>query len=67
MNVKEIIQQYLQANGYDGLCNGDIECGCALVDLMPCGEYGSECEPGYKGMKDDGDWVIETEKPGVKK
>jgi hypothetical protein len=34
MTVKQIIEQYLRDNGFDGLA-GD-ECGCMLRDLMPC-------------------------------
>ncbi len=29
-----MIIEYLKANGYDGLCNGD--CGCRINDLIPC-------------------------------
>jgi len=47
MNVRQIVKQFLLANGYDGLYNDD--CGCALDDLIPCGsESLSTCEPGYK-------------------
>jgi len=47
-NVKEIVTDYLKANGYDGLYNADVECGCDLNDLMPCGGYTGCCKPGYK-------------------
>jgi hypothetical protein len=52
MNVKEIVLQWLKANGYDGLFIDD--CGCVLDDLMPCaaayyGDGGCDgCVPGYK-------------------
>ena len=37
MSIKEIIEKYLKENGYDGLCNPDISCGCGLKDgLFPC-------------------------------
>lgn len=46
MNVKEITEQYLKANGYDGLYNENCECGCERGDLMPCDCSGIEdCEP----------------------
>ncbi len=46
MNVKEITEQYLKANGYDGLYNENGECGCERGDLMPCDCSGIEdCEP----------------------
>jgi len=56
-NVKEIIAIYLRANGYDGLCNRDIPCGCGLNDFMPCdGEGGIlECEPAMSGVATEDD------------
>ena len=41
MTVKEIVREYLEENGFDGLYNVG-ECGCQNKDLMPC-EEGSEC------------------------
>jgi hypothetical protein len=48
MTVREIVELYLEANGYDGLC-GD-ECGCLKGDLAPCVGCGDmiDCVPGYK-------------------
>jgi len=46
MTVKEIVRQWLQDHGYDGLCS-DF-CGCVFSDLMPCGEDASGCQAGYK-------------------
>jgi hypothetical protein len=43
--VKSIIADYLRAEGYDGLC--DVDCGCWLTDLMPCGNLPADCKPGY--------------------
>lgn len=46
-NVKEIIENHLKANAYDGLCSD--ECGCVIGDLFPCGFEGVErCKPAYK-------------------
>ena len=45
MTVKEIVIEYLKANGYDGLCGE--ECGCAIDDLVPCDSDPSDCKPGY--------------------
>jgi hypothetical protein len=48
MNVREIVEEYLKANGFDGLA-GD-ECGCQIGDLAPCGSECmnmDDCEPGY--------------------
>ena len=47
--IKEIIKDYLEKNGYDGLFNGNIPCGCLKDDLNPCGEPFDECLPGYRG------------------
>ena len=46
MTVREIVKQYLQENGYDGLYYNS--CACEISDLMPCGEYFADCKPGYK-------------------
>ena len=46
MTVKEIVKNYLIANGFDGLY-GD-ECGCETSDLVPCGGPCDECMAGYK-------------------
>jgi len=44
MTVKEIIADYLKANGFDGLCGGD--CGCE--GEMPCEECNTgSCQPAY--------------------
>ncbi len=50
MNVKEIIQDYLRKNGYDGLCCPEDPCGCSIDDLMPCEESCIliVCKPAYK-------------------
>jgi hypothetical protein len=51
MNVKEIVEKYLQDNKFDGLTGGTNFCCCSIEDLMPCGGMDkdiSECVPGYK-------------------
>lgn len=63
MNVKKIVEMYLFANGYDGLYKDELECGCTKDDLMPCDCNFDTCEPGYKVLQDDGDWLIKKEKP----
>ncbi len=47
--MRDILTEWLRAHGYDGLCNPDIECGCALDDLQPCDSYMLSCKPAYKG------------------
>jgi hypothetical protein len=47
--VKEIIKQWLEQNGYDGLYSDSLGCGCELSELCPCeGESIKDCGPGYK-------------------
>jgi len=48
MTVIEIVREYLEKNGFDGLFNEQGECACELNDLAPCGEIGVDCEAGYK-------------------
>lgn len=48
MRVIDIIKQHLIDNGFDGLCNPGIECGCDLDDFQPCGEDFSQCIPAYR-------------------
>ena len=64
MNVNEIIKSWLTTYGYDGLCNPDMECGCLVSDLAPCGEVdGLGCVAGHKVMQGD-DWIIVKGKRG---
>ena len=45
----EIVAGWLEANGYDGLCYSDFDCGCGLgVSFMPCGEPSPRCEPAFR-------------------
>lgn len=52
MTVKEIVKNYLENNGFHGLCSD--ECGCELNDLFPCnGDCSVEgCEPAFQVMCD---------------
>lgn len=47
-DVRSIIIDFLQANGYDGLVNLDAECGCAMDDLAVCDSPFVECVPAYR-------------------
>ena len=57
--VREIVREYLVANGYDGLWNDD--CGCPLDDFMPCDpdwKFIGDCQPGHaKTWVEDGEVV----------
>ena len=46
--VFQIVQAWLNENGYTGLFQD--ECGCTLEDFAPCGEISQECEAGYKKL-----------------
>ncbi len=46
ITVKDIVRAYLEAKGFDGLCNFELECGCRVNDLEPCEAMQSECQPG---------------------
>ena len=48
MTAKEILINGLKEAGYDGLCN--LECGCFLDDLIPCGNDPSCCEAGVERL-----------------
>lgn len=46
MTVKEIVEAYLKANGFDGLRN--YHCSCYVDELMDCVGNTGECTPGHK-------------------
>lgn len=48
MEVREILKEWLKAQGYDGLFSEDGGCSCLLADLAPCGDVSGECQAGYK-------------------
>jgi len=48
MNVRDIVKEYLQQHGYDGLFRNGPGCGCGIDVLMLCQEACDQCEPGYK-------------------
>jgi hypothetical protein len=56
MNIRDIVENYLKTNGYTGLVNQEIPCGCVLGDLAICdGECMNleECDAGYVHYCDD--------------
>jgi hypothetical protein len=49
VTLKEIVEDYLKKNDYEGLSGDD--CGCEIGDLMPCDTFdgsGIRCVPGHK-------------------
>ena len=58
-SIPAICAAWLTANGYDGLCDPGVECGCSVLDLMPCESPGlNTCVPAHKELQDDGDWLM---------
>jgi len=47
MEIREIVKDYLEEHGYDGLFQPGV-CGCIINDLMPCCEPGTDCEAGHR-------------------
>jgi hypothetical protein len=45
MEIRELLEEALEANGYDGLYQHGV-CACRKGDLMPCGEPGAQCMAG---------------------
>ena len=55
--VRTIVESYLRDNGFDGLCYHEIECGCGMDDLAPCGGVLENCRPAYQiPLPDGGVW-----------
>ena len=44
MTIETIIKQAIAAAGGDGLCNTELDCGCAVDELAPCNAVGMACE-----------------------
>jgi hypothetical protein len=49
MDVAEILDEWLIAHRYDGLCSEDGQCGCLVGNLGPCGNIHSSCKAGVLG------------------
>lgn len=65
--VKNIVIEYLQKNGFDGLTNVDLECGCHLEDFAPCGQVCEDCEAGYQVPCDCGSCDFHISRQAVPK
>ena len=49
MKARDLLSKSLGDQGFDGLFNGDGECGCEISDLAPCECLNlDECEPGHR-------------------
>ena len=52
--IPAICTAWLKANGYDGLCDPEMACGCSVLDLMPCATPRlNACVPAHKELQDD--------------
>lgn len=47
-NLMDIVVEWLDLHGYDGLFHPDGDCACEKADIFPCGEPSINCQPGYK-------------------
>lgn len=47
MDLKKLVKQALEREGFDGLFNLNGACACTNEDLFPCEQPGVDCEPGY--------------------
>lgn len=54
-DVKEILREWLEEHGYDGLRTDDAECGCLLDNLLVCDAPCDSCQPGYRGPDPSGE------------
>jgi hypothetical protein len=52
MDLRDLVEFALEANGFDGLFNTDSNCACRLGDLIPCGEVSLWCGAGYQAPCD---------------
>lgn len=72
---RPFIEQTLRENGYDGLVNVEMECGCVIGDIMPCGEIDNVinelvgCQCGYsnpiRAAENGCDYWMQLNKPEV--
>ena len=60
MTIRQIVEQRLRKDGFDGLCCDG--CGCRVGDLMPCNDPVMSCVPGHirRGAFDGvrNSWII---------
>ncbi len=48
IEVKQIIEERLRQDGFDGLFHQFLDCGCSIENgLAPCDGIHPECEAGY--------------------
>jgi hypothetical protein len=58
ISLIDITHKWLFENRYHGLCNPELECGCFLIDLFPCGNPSEHCVAGHEGFNDAGESIV---------
>ncbi len=48
MTCSDIVKKYLEENGFTGLANPDMDCGCDLDDMAPCSDTFIDCQPAHR-------------------
>ena len=65
MESFNIIIGWLKENGYEGLVNKTLDCGCGLPDFAPCGAIYGQCEPAILYIDEQGDYFYDTPELGI--
>lgn len=47
LTLRDIVEQRLKQDGFDGLYDPDGECSCELGDLWPCECWSTDCLAGH--------------------
>ena len=53
ITTKDIMAQWLEKNGFDGLAHIDGECGCERDNIAPCDQLNADCQPAFKRACDE--------------
>jgi len=53
MEVTDIVIKFIEENGFDGLYNYDLGCGCGKDEYFSCGELQMECCAAYRHESPD--------------
>jgi hypothetical protein len=59
----DMIREWLEKHGYDGLYHEDEPCGCRKDDLCPCESSPQFCLPGYAHENEHGRYCGIRPKP----
>jgi len=53
MEVREIVNNYLKENGFDGLVNDELECYCNIEEMYECECVSYNCKVEYLHIQKD--------------